>query len=380
MPLPSKDSVQRYMTIFVVPPKKMRIVDVNPFFYPYMGGIERRIHDTSRLLAARGHDVTVLTGQLPETKIKERAPEGYDIIRLKSRFINVYNPPYISSSDILETLESLDADIVNYNYRWAPSYNRDLAAYKGKKVFTYHNVWGEGIGFQAKMSEVNDNRFRKCLNTFDHIICVSDYVRDDLIRRGLDPTMLTTVPTCLNSLPDVDQKEGDFVLSLGRLVKTKGLDYLIEAMKDVDCKLIICGKGPESKHIAKMIKKNGLEERIEMKGYVSEEEKTMLMSMCKFFEMPSLFESLGLAAIELMSYGRPLICSDVNGLPKTVGNGGVVVPAKDSKALSDAMNSLLSDDRQRTLLGNFARMQAESYDWNIEIPKIEKIYENVLNR
>ncbi|MFA6710282.1 MAG: glycosyltransferase family 4 protein [Candidatus Methanomethylophilaceae archaeon] len=358
----------------------MRIVDVNPFFFPYMGGIERRINDTSRLLAARGHDVTVLTGQLPGTEMRERSPEGYDIIRLKSRFINVYNPPYISSSDILETLESLDADIVNYNYRWAPSYNRDLAAYRGKKVFTYHNMWGEGIGLQAKVSEMNDNRFRRCLNTFDHVICVSNYVRNDLIRRGLDPAMLTTVPTCLDSLPDIGRKEDDFILSLGRLVKTKGLDYLIEAMRDVDCRLIICGKGPESKHLAKLIRKNGLEGKIEMRGYVSEEEKTALMSTCKFFVMPSLFESLGLAAIELMSYGRPLICSDVNGLPETVGDGGVVVPPKDAGALSDAINSLLSDDERRTSLGDSARRRAESYNWDVEIPKIEKVYEDVLNR
>ena len=45
----------------------MRFVDVNPFFYPYKGGIERRMHDTARLLAARGHDVTILTSRLPDT-------------------------------------------------------------------------------------------------------------------------------------------------------------------------------------------------------------------------------------------------------------------------------------------------------------------------
>jgi glycosyltransferase involved in cell wall biosynthesis len=181
-------------------------------------------------------------------------------------------------------------------------------------------------------------------------------------------------------LPELGQKEGNFILSLGRLVKTKGLNYLVEAMKDVDCKLIICGKGPESKHLTRLIKKNDLEEKIEMKGYVSEEEKTVLMSTCKFFVMPSLFESLGLAAIELMSYGRPLVCSDVNGLPDTVGNGGVIVPAKDPKALSDAINSILFDNERRTLLGSFARKQAEGYDWNIELPKIEKVYKDVLNQ
>ena len=128
----------------------MRFVDVNPFFYPFKGGIEHRMHDTARLLVQRGHDVTILTGRLPGTEEEEIAKEGYRIIRLESRLINVYNPPMISSRGVLEALESLNADVVNYNYRWAPSYNKDLARYEGKKVFTYHNTWGEGMGWQAK--------------------------------------------------------------------------------------------------------------------------------------------------------------------------------------------------------------------------------------
>ena len=149
----------------------MKFVDVNPFFYPYKGGIEHRMHDTASLLAQRGHDVTIVTSRLPDTTEEEVTPEGYRIIRLESKFINLYNPPFVSSKGILDTLNSLDADVVNYNYRWAPSYNKELARYDGPKVFTYHNMWGEGVGLQGKVSEVNDNSFaKKTLSTFDHII------------------------------------------------------------------------------------------------------------------------------------------------------------------------------------------------------------------
>ena len=202
----------------------MRFVDVNPFFYPYKGGIERRMHDTARLLAGRGHEVTILTSRLPDTEEEERTEWGYRIVRLPSRFINVYNPPYVSSKNVLETLDSMDADVVNYNYRWAPSYNKDLKKYDGRKVFTYHNMWGEGIGMQARISEINDNSFRSTLDSFDHIVCVSDYVRDDLIRRGVPPERTSTVPTCMDMPPLRNLPEEDYILSLGRLVATKGLN------------------------------------------------------------------------------------------------------------------------------------------------------------
>ena len=358
----------------------MKFVDVNPYFYPYKGGIERRMHDTARLLAERGHDVTILTSRLPGTEEEEITDDGYRILRLKSRFLNVYNPPIVSSKGVLEALESLEADVVNFNYRWAPSYTKALARYGGKKAFTYHNMWGEGMGLVGKISEINDNRFRETLDTFDHIICVSDYVRNDLISRGIPIEKMTTIPSCLDSFPETSNEEGGFILSLGRLVETKGLKYLVDAMQDIHSKLIICGKGPEEKKLNRQIYRMGLEDKIEMKGYVSEEEKEFLMSTCKFFVMPSLFESLGLAAIELMSYGRPIIASDVNGLPDTVGDGGLIVPSKNSEALADAMNNLLENDEKRISLRSAARARAETYDWKYHIDDLENLLKNIVDK
>ena len=358
----------------------MKIVDVNPYFYPFFGGIEHRMHLIAKELVARGHDVTIVTGQIPGTEAEEVSEDGYRIVRLPSRYIRFYNPPYITSKGLLQKLNEIDADIVNFNYRWAPSFTKDMRKYRGKKVFTYHNMWGEGIGIQHTLSEINDNMFRKTLNTFDHIIAVSDYVRDDLIRRGIPSDEITTACPCLEDYPDITENEGDYILSLGRLVRTKGLDYLIEAMQYVDSKLIICGKGPDDKRLMKRIKKYGLSDRIEMKGWVSEKEKQRLMSECKMFVMPSLYESYGLAALEIMSYGRPIVCTDVNGLPDTVKNGGIYVKPKDPKGLADAINSLLSDKDKRLELGANARKVADGQSVKNTVDIVESVFDTVISR
>ena len=88
------------------------------------------------------------------------------------------------------------------------------------------------------------------------------------------------------------------------------------------------------------------------------------MGSCRFFVMPSLFESFGLAAVELMSHGRPLVCTNVNGLPETVGDGAITVDPADPKALADAMNRLLKDEGLRKDLGLKARARAEYYSWD----------------
>jgi len=103
------------------------------------------------------------------------------------------------------------------------------------------------------------------------------------------------------------------------------------------------------------------------------------MSTCRFFVMPSIFESYGIAAVELMSYGRPIICTDVNGLPDTVGDAGMIVKPKDPVGLAEAMISLTADEQMRRTLGKNARVNAEGYLWEHHIGKIEEVYTKVVN-
>ena len=118
----------------------MKVVEVNAYHYPYMGGIEHRIHHISRRLG-RKHQVTVLTSRLPGTEAAERM-DNYDVVRLESRFVNLYNPPHVITKGILEALEELDPDVVDFHYRWSGTYNRaaqytwDLATEKIEKIYS----------------------------------------------------------------------------------------------------------------------------------------------------------------------------------------------------------------------------------------------------
>ena len=103
------------------------------------------------------------------------------------------------------------------------------------------------------------------------------------------------------------------------------------------------------------------------------------MSRCKLFVMPSLFESYGLAALEIMSYGRPIVCTDVNGLPDTVKDAGTYVKPKDPKGLADAVNSLLSNKNKRKELGTNARRIAEDQNVKNTVDIVESVYKKVLN-
>src|SRR5512145_1928630 len=113
----------------------LRIVQVNAYHYPYRGGIEHRIHHVSKRLAKK-HEVIVLTSQLPNSSPEEEI-DGYRVVRLPSKYYNIYNPPYVATPGLLEKLAELEPDIADFHYRWAPTYNKAARKYSGKKVFTF---------------------------------------------------------------------------------------------------------------------------------------------------------------------------------------------------------------------------------------------------
>lgn len=354
----------------------MRVVLLNPYHYPFMGGIEHRLHEISRRLSDR-HDMIVLTSQLPGTELEEER-DGYRIVRLPSRFIDLYNPPYVSTPGVLKALDGLDPDLVDFHYRWAPSYTRAMRGYKGRWVFTFHNTYGEGNGLNRVPSIINDALFCRMIRK-RRVICITEFIRGDLVKRGFDPGLLDVIPPGID-LPLEEGKEGDYLLFIGRLVGTKGLPYLIKAMQEVETKLMVVGDGPERVRLESMVRSAGLEDRVTFTGRVSEERKKELLSNCKMFIMPSLFESYGLAVAEAMSWGKPVIASRVGGLPEVVGDGGSLVSPRDSLALADAINGLLRDDEGRRAAALRAKEHIKRYSWDTIIEATEATYRSVAEK
>lgn len=340
----------------------MRIVHVDPYFYPFYGGIEHRIHNICSVLG-RDNEVTIVTSQLPGTELEERG-DGYDIVRLKSRFFGNYNPPYVTSKGLKDTLEGLDPDIVEFHYRWAPSYTRDMAAHDGRKVFCWHNSYGEGEGLlQRAGSLANDRLFLPRLKKYDAITCISEHIREQLIGKGVPSEKLEVIKNGVHMPSRISGEEDGYILFVGRLVATKGLRYLIEAMDEVEMPLKICGKGPEMERLASLIRKRDVGDKVELLGFVSDDERDLLLDRCSVYVMPSIFEAYGIAAAEAMSHGKPLVATATGGLPEVVQDAGVLVPPRDPAALAEGINRLISDDGTRRAMGQRSLELAKSYSW-----------------
>jgi glycosyltransferase involved in cell wall biosynthesis len=177
------------------------------------------------------------------------------------------------------------------------------------------------------------------------------------------------------------------LLAVGRLIERKGYEYLIRALPllppELDARITIVGKGQERERLQALSRDLGIESRVEWIDYASDAELARLYSSCSIFVHASIVdrtgdtESVGMVLLEAMSHARPIVATNVGGIPDVIRDGvtGLLVPEKNPHALADAIARLARDPELARRLGAAARadIQAQA-DWDKSVDQIVRIY------
>jgi len=179
-------------------------------------------------------------------------------------------------------------------------------------------------------------------------------------------------------LLDVESGESAYLSFDGRLhIHNKGLDSLLMAMKEVDGKLSIAGKGRDRDKLMQDVSKLGLEKKVEIKGYITDKEKEIFFGNSSVFILPSRYEGQGIVVLEAAACGKPVIVSDIPELRYAVDAGfGISFRTGDARDLASKINLLLGNESMRKEMGQRAREYAKDYTWD----KIAELYEDYLMR
>lgn len=155
---------------------------------------------------------------------------------------------------------------------------------------------------------------------------------------------------------------GKLIFALGRHVYYKGFDVLIDAMSSVgaDVQLLIGGVGPLTDALKARAHARGVVDRVHFLGMLDDKELPGYYQACDVFCLPatSPAEAFGIVQVEAMACGKPVVSTALNNGVDYVnvhGQTGIVVPPADSKALADALNTLLSNEDIRVRMGEAAR-------------------------
>jgi glycosyltransferase involved in cell wall biosynthesis len=153
------------------------------------------------------------------------------------------------------------------------------------------------------------------------------------------------------------------VLSVGRLVYYKGLEYLIRAMADVRGKLVIVGDGPLREKLERLAAHLGLAGRVIFAGVIDNAGVLAYYHAADLFVLPSIArsEAFGLVQIEAMAAGLPVVNTSLDtGVPlvSVHEQTGLTVPPADPQALAAAINQLLDDSHLREKFGQAVVLRA----------------------
>ena len=283
-------------------------------------------------------------------KLTERVSSTAKIILSWPRIFNLaksYHPSVIYSSQ--QTWDNLTASYLS----------RRLSI---PQIIHLHYMPGLGGPWISKLAEI---RLKHC----DHVIAVSEFIRDAAIDYGVDSRKVTVIlntmeissPQSLDIRARVREELGIplnavVVGIVARLEPWKGQKDTIEAFARIarqfpDVYLLIVGGGEYQNELERKAEATGFSKRIVFTGYRSD--VSNILNALDIFVHPSRMEPFGIAVLEASSHGLPVIAYDEGGIKEIVVDKvtGYLTPPEDIDSLSNQMSRLITDSSLRRAMG-----------------------------
>ncbi len=243
-------------------------------------------------------------------------------------------------------------------------------------------------------------RFAKAVRRCGAAIVPSVSAKGDLVRRyGVPEERVHAVPhgvdaSAFAAVTDAEVErvrerfgiDGQYVLFVGGLEPRKNLVTLVRAFaaSGVDATLVIAGGRvrwfpAEEARVWAAVRAlaEPARSRVVMTGYVSDEDKHVLLAGAEALAYPSLYEGFGFPVIEAMAAGTPVLTSNVSSLPEVAGDDAVLVDPKDEHALAEGLRRILSDGELRERLIGPGRARAAGFTWEASARRTAEVLRTV---
>jgi D-inositol-3-phosphate glycosyltransferase len=378
-----------------------RICLVTHFFPPHMGGIEKVSYEQSVRLISAGFKIDVLTSKVEgqnrnpcrgirvfpyqSLKLAERFGVPYPILTIEA---------YKRFAQVIQQCDLVHA----HGHVYISSYLAGKLAKKYHKPFivTQHNTWIDYKSWLNVMENLNDWVIGKSvLKLADRILTVSKETKKYVLRLGADKAktsvMYNGVDTeCFSSAKKEESRKKlglprnrKMIFSVRRLVYKNGLDTLIDAAALVkenipNVLFVIAGKGPSKQLIEDRIKELGIENNIELAGFVSDELLPVYYNASDFFVLPSASgEGLPLVLFEAMACGLTVIATKVGGTPEIINHmtNGILVPPRNPKEMAKEISKMLIQGELGKKMGEEAKKNIQNrFSWEENVKQLKEVY------
>jgi glycosyltransferase involved in cell wall biosynthesis len=369
-------------------------------YAPTLSGVTLVVQKISRAMVKRGHEVTVITGSdrhLPYHS-EDQGVRLLRILGLPNAFWPEGPIPFTTPWAIRKVVEEFKPHVVHTHENavlswmlvrvsWNGTVPRLItSSYSLPRYSTHYLHFG---GLDRRFEAYLWNYMVGHLNRYEHVVFCTQTHKCEFVEHGLvrPTTVISNGVNIERYKPekepgeDVEQRyhlpPGPRILSVGRLMKDKKLDLLIQAMRVVvahkEAHLLLVGRGTERPKLKAMIAEYGLEPYIHLLGYVPEADLPALYRACTLFAIPSIVEVQSIPAIQAAVSALPIVAANSAALPELVqdGENGYLVDPLDAQQLGEAILRIVSDPQLAKRMGQVSleigcqhdeRLTFEAYD------------------
>jgi len=369
----------------------MKLCIVVPYFTPYVRGNEYGLAES---LTKLGYAITIITskGKAPR-EIKKEVPRSYDLnfnVEYLPTIFDIGENPIVYGLD----LEGYGVALLQEDYPFICHQAYAAAKKRGIKMIlsserTYYPKGIKGAILEL-FDKIKNRDLREGVDVLTaHCSAAKEFMERELgvereikvIHVGVDTALFRPTEPKREYLSERQFK----ILTVARLHKYKGLEYLIEAMRLLqemqEAKLYILGKGAEEGNLQKLVKKLGLEGKVVfIEKPIPNYEMPFLYRECDVYVQPSIIEPYGIAVLEAMACGKPVIGTKVGGMLDTVKDGetGFLVDPGNAEEITDRI-MILKDENKREGMGRRARKWVvENFDWTVIGKRYQEVIEDLV--
>lgn len=376
----------------------MKILQYVPYYLPYNGGQESYVHNLSKYLIRRGHEVDVITSDYPVDHGLDEI-DGVRIFRHRCLARPLRNP--LTPGFFHRAQEYREYDLIHTHNEHSTA---AMAATLGRKVedlpvlLTCHGqlIFGDPIRDQLERVyslTIGKSIFARAdgivVNSVDdraYVLSIHPSAINKMfvVHNAVDPEQFDAIP---GTPPSGMPSRGFILLYVGRLIRRKGLEWLIRAMASIkktdpatDIRCILVGEGEDRGYFTELIRGLDISERVILMGAMNQAELVYLYRQADLFVLPSLSEVCPTVVLEAMYFGLPVITTDIPGVRDHFSSCALLVPPRDDQALAEAILTLSEDT---DLSKRFARrgqdLVRNEYTWENVSKNYEEIYRRVVN-
>lgn len=365
--------------------------------YPTFGGSGVVATELGLELSKRGHEIHFITYNQPVRLELLGNNVHYHEVNVPEYPLFHYQPYELAlSSKLVDMVKLHQIEILHVHYAIPHAY----AAYMAKKMLMEENIYVPIVTtlHGTDITLVGSHPFYKPAVTFsinksDAVTAVSQSLKSDTLRLFDIKNEISVVPNfidlnkyifdCTQCQRTMMANEKEKIIThISNLRKVKRIQDVIRVFyniqKEMPAKLMLVGEGPEREKIEWQCKELGITDKVIFFGKSNEINKILCFS--DLFLLPSQTESFGLAALEAMASGVPVISSNTGGIPEVNVHGvsGFLSDVGDVEDMTKNALHILSDESRLQTFKNNARKESLKYDLHNIVPQYEAIYQDTL--